>query len=170
MSFTEAIIDELVACQKAILEPPTREFKEENRHRKKDMRLYDTADPKRLFTVFIRQSLEFAEDFSFGLIYLSPDAKRMTLVRFNGQHDQSNDPYDKAKMHFQYHIHKATPENLNNGRYDKHPALSSSCDYASFEEASAAFLATINLRTEDVRILFPSIEILPLFRNPGRNL
>lgn len=168
MSFTTQNIDELVACRKAILDPPLREFKEENRHRRKDMRLYDIADAKRIFTVFIRQSLEFAEDFSLGLVYLSLEAKRMTLIRYNGQHDQSNDPFDKAKTHFQYHIHKATPENLNNGRYDKHPALSSG-DYASFEEATAAFLAAINLRMEDVGIHFPGMDTLPLFRNLGRD-
>jgi hypothetical protein len=33
--------------------------------------------------------LEFDEDFSLGLVYLSPDGKRMTLIRYNGQHDQS---------------------------------------------------------------------------------
>jgi hypothetical protein len=168
MSFTEALIDELVGCQKAILDPPAREFKEENRHRRKDMRLYEIADVKRVFTVFIRQSVEFAEDFSLGLIYLSPEAKRMTLLRYNGQHEQTNDPYDRAKTHFQYHIHKATPENLNNGRYAQHPALTTG-DYASFEEATAAFLAAINLRIEEVGVHFPGIETLPLFHNPGRN-
>jgi hypothetical protein len=167
MSFTALSIDELVTCHKAMLDPPSREFKDENRHRRKDMRLYDIADPKRTFMVFIRQSLEFAEDFSLGLVYLSPDARRLTLIRYNGQHDQSNDPYDRAKTHFQYHIHKATPENLNNGRNDKHPALSSN-DYASFEEATAAFLAAINLRHEDVRNHFSGMDILPLFRDLGR--
>ena len=47
----------------------------------------------------MRQSLEFAEDFSLGLVYLSEDGKRMTMIRYNGQHDQSNDPYDLAKPH-----------------------------------------------------------------------
>jgi hypothetical protein len=139
MIFTALIIDELIACEKLITEAPTREFKEENRHRRKDMRLQDCQDAKQQFSVFIRQSFEFDEDFSLGLVYLSVDGKRMTMIRYNGQHDQSNDPYDQAKTHFQYHIHKATPENLNNGCYDKHPA-SATGNYASFAEATHASL------------------------------
>jgi hypothetical protein len=166
MSYTASIIDELVACQKQIVEPPAREFKEENRHRRKDMRLQSVENPERLFGVFIRQSTEFAEDFSLGLVYLSHEGRRMTMIRYNGQHDQSNDPFDQAKTHFQYHIHKATPDNLNNGRYDKHPAASTG-EYASFEEATIAFLAAIGLRSEDIATHFPGMEFLPLFRNLG---
>jgi hypothetical protein len=166
MMFTTLIIDELVSCQKHIVEAPAREFKEENRHRRKDMRLQDLNDPKRIFSVFIRQSLEFDEDFSLGLVYLSPDGKRMTLIRYNGQHDQSNDPYDQAKTHFQYHIHKATAENLNNGRYDKHPAIAAH-DYASFADATGVFLATIGVRLRDIETHFSSMVQLPLFRTQG---
>lgn len=54
--------------------------------------------------------MEFAEDFSLGLVYLL-DGKRMTLVRYNGQHEQTTDLVDIQSLHFQYHIHKATAEN-----------------------------------------------------------
>ena len=68
MSYTTEIIDELISRPKRISKPPTREFKEENRHRRKDMELtgVDGGD----FIVFIRQSLEFPEDFSVGLAYM----------------------------------------------------------------------------------------------------
>jgi hypothetical protein len=166
MSYTDASIQSLLTCPKRVTEPPTREFKEENRHRRKDMRLQSVDDPVRIFEVFIRQSLEFAEDFSLGLLYLSQDGKRMTLVRYNGQHHQSNDPLDLAKMHFQYHIHKATADNLNDGRYDKHPAALAA-RYASFEEATTEFLAAIYLDPKDVARHFPGREDLPLFRGLG---
>ncbi|MFO1026005.1 MAG: hypothetical protein U1E70_12515 [Acetobacteraceae bacterium] len=166
MTFTILRIDELIACDKQITDAPTRDFKDEFRHRRKDFRLQGIIDPKLLFAVFMRQSLEFAEDFSLGLVYLSEDGKRMTLIRYNGQHDQSNDPYDLAKPHFQYHIHKATPENLNNGRYTKHPAATTGL-YASFTEATQEFLATIGLRAEDIAKHFPGMDSLPLFRNRG---
>ena len=164
MTFTTLSIDELISCEKLITEAPTREFKEENRHRRKDMRLQYAHDAKTIFSVFVRQSLEFDEDFSLGLVYLSVDGKRMTMIRYNGQHDQSNDPYDQAKTHFQYHIHKATPENLNNGRFDKHPATATRA-YASFVEATSEFLAAIGLRAQDISAHFPGMESLPLFRN-----
>jgi hypothetical protein len=98
--------------------------------------------------------LEFDEDFSLGLVYLSPDGKRMTLIRYNGQHDQSNDPFDLMKPHFQYHVHQATAENLNNGRCDKHPASATRL-YASFAEATREFLAAIGVRAEDIAKIFP---------------
>jgi hypothetical protein len=169
MIFTPLSIDELISCEKQIVEAPAREFKEENRHRRKDMRLQDMGVERRMFGVFIRQSQEFAEDFSLGLVYLSQDGKRMTMIRYNGQHDQSNDPYDLAKTHFQYHIHKATAENLNNDRYAQHPA-SATRDYASFEEATTEFLQAIGLRADDISTHFPGMGSLPLFRNRGTSL
>lgn len=99
-------------------------------------------------------------------MYLSPEGKRMTLVRFNGQHDQSNDPLDLRKTHFQYHIHTATADNLNAGRYEKHPARPAT-RYASFEEAAIEFLTTVQLDQEDIARHFPGYEALPLFHDQG---
>lgn len=166
MTFTILTINELIECDKQITDAPTRDFKDEYRHRRKDFRLQAVNDPRMLFSVFMRQSVEFAEDFSLGLVYLSEDGKRMTMIRFNGQHDQTNDPYDLAKPHFQYHIHKATPENLNNGRYDKHPATITRL-YASFVEATQEFLAAIGVRSQDIARHFPGMDSLPLFRDQG---
>ena len=166
MTFTPLRIDELIGCGKYITDAPTRDFREEYRHRRKDFRLQAVNDPNLLFGVFMRQSLEFSEDFSLGLVYLSEDGKRMTMVRYNGQHDQSNDPYDLAKSHFQYHIHRATPENLNNGRYNKHPATVTRL-YASFTEATREFLTAIGLRASDITKHFPGMDLLPLFRGQG---
>lgn len=164
MTFTILRINELIECEKQITDAPTRDFKDEYRHRRKDFRLQAVSDPRLLFGVFMRQSAEFAEDFSLGLVYLSEDGKRMTMIRYNGQHDQTNDPYDFAKPHFQYHIHKATPENLNNGRYDKHPAAITRL-YASFAEATQEFLSGIGVRPQDIAKHFPGMDSLPLFRD-----
>jgi hypothetical protein len=166
MTLTGNQIEELITCSKRVATAPARSFKEENRHRRKDMGLEATLDPKGVFEVFIRQSLEFAEDFSLGLVYHSLDGKRMTLIRYNGQHEQTNNPLDQAKPHFQYHVHTATADNLNNGRYDKHPAAPTP-EYASFEEATGAFLARIGLEQSDVAEYFPNLsEQLLLFRKP----
>lgn len=166
MNFTSDLIDNLIACPKRVLDATSREFKEENRHRRKDMRLHAADDEARQFNVFIRQSLEFSEDFSLGLIYLSAEGKRITLIRYNGQHEQSNNPLQQADPHFQYHIHKATPDNLNNGRYEKHPA-SSIDSYASFEEATSKFLVAIGLTDDDIAKYFPSMGSLLLFDDRG---
>ena len=93
-------------------EPAGREFKGENRHHLKDIRVQSTDGNEQFFDVFIRQSLEFSENLSLGLMYLSPEGKRVTLVRFSGQHEQSSDPLDQQRTHFQYHTHIATEVNL----------------------------------------------------------
>jgi hypothetical protein len=91
MMFTISRIAELIMCDKQITDAPTRDFREEYRHRRKDFRLQAANDPKLSFSVFMRQSLEFVEDFSLGLVYQSEDGKRITLVRYNGQHHQSTE-------------------------------------------------------------------------------
>ena len=115
MSYTTEIIDELIARPKRVSKSPPKEFKEENRHRRKDMELEGIEGGE--FFVFIRQSLEFSEDFSLGLQYIL-DGKRILLVRYNGQHEQTDDVIKLELLHFQYHVHKASPENLNNGRFE----------------------------------------------------
>jgi hypothetical protein len=162
MNFTNDVIEQLITCSKTMIDPPSKEFKEENRHRRKDMRLQDVDNKVNQFSVFMRQSLEFDEDFSIGLVYFSSEGKRITLIRYNGQHEQSNDPFSLQNPHYQYHIHQATPENLNNGRYEKHPAFITP-DYASFQEAIAQFLTKIRLI--EIETYFPDIEVLSLFRN-----
>jgi hypothetical protein len=166
MIFTEASIEELISCPKRIKDPPSKSFREENRHRRKDMCLESLRDPGETFDVFIRQSLEFPEDFSVGLIYRMPDGKRLTLVRYNGQHDQANDPLDLAKPHFQYHIHTATAENLNNEQHHKHPAEITP-HYASFEEAIGMFLTRISLEVAEATEHFPHLQQLSFFQTQG---
>ena len=133
-------------------------MRDENRHRRNDMTL--VSDDGERFEVFIRQSLVFAENFSVGLTYLSKEGRQITLVRFNGQHNQTSDPLISATPHFSFHIHKATAENLNNGRLEKHPATTTVL-YVSFNEALAVFFDKVSV--EGVKKYFPEISPMPLF-------
>ncbi len=108
-------------------------------------------------------SLDFAEDFSLGLVFRAPDGKRVTLVRFNGQHEQSPRLFG-SHPHFSYHIHKASAENLNGGRLEKHSAEVTE-RYASFDEAVAEFMTTVNIQGWEKH--FPQAVPLPLFRQNG---
>ena len=159
--FTEDGIKRLIGCTKTIQEAPKRDMKEENRHRRNDMVVVSNDGDE--FDVFIRQSLDFTEDFSVGLVYRSKDGKRITLLRYNGQHEQSDRPFSD-NPHFSYHVHRATADNLNNGRFEKHPA-SITETYGSFDEAIGEFMkaACIN----DWQKHFPSAVELPLFQNGG---
>jgi hypothetical protein len=159
--YTDNEISQLIGCPKTITEPPRREMKEENRHRRNDL-VVASADGAE-FDVFIRQSLDFAEDFSLGLVYHAPDGKRITLVRFNGQHEQSPELFG-SQPHFSYHIHKATADNLSSGRLEKHPGEVTE-RYASFDEAISEFMTTTNIHGWEK--YFPQAVPLPLFRQNG---
>lgn len=159
--YTDGEIARLVDCLKTIKEVPRREMKEENRHRRND--LLAASDDGAEFDVFIRQSLDFAEDFSIGLVFRASDGKRITLVRFNGQHEQSPQLFN-SNPHFSYHIHKATAENLNAGRLEKHPATVTD-RYASLDEAIAEFMTTTNIQGWQKH--FPNAVPMPLFRQNG---
>jgi hypothetical protein len=157
--YTEDDINYLIDCAKTIKEVPKRDMKEENRHRRNDMVVINSEGDE--FDVFIRQSLDFDEDFSVGLVYRSKDGKRITLVRYNGQHEQSDKPFSD-NPHFSYHIHRATADNLNTGRFEKHPA-SITETYGSFDEAIGEFMKAA--RINDWQKYFPDAVSLSLFQN-----
>lgn len=136
-------------------------MKEENRHYRNDL-VAASADGAE-FDVFIRQSLDFAEDFSLGLVFRAPDGKRVTLIRFNGQHEQSPRLFG-SHHHFSYHIHKATAENLNAGRLEKHPGEVTD-RYGSFDEAIAEFMTTADIQGWEK--YFPRAVPMPLFKQNG---
>jgi hypothetical protein len=79
VDWSDAEIDQLLRCRKSIQDAPRRDMKEENRHRRNDMKLRGPEGEQ--FEVFIRQSLEFPEDFSIGLVFFAPEGKRVTLGR-----------------------------------------------------------------------------------------
>ena len=160
--YTNDDIARLIGSPRTIKEAPRREMKEENRHRRNDL-VVASGDGAE-FDVFIRQSVDFGEDFSLGLVYRAPDGKRVTLVRFNGQHEQSSQLFG-SHPHFSYHIHKATAENLNAGRLEKHPAAVTD-NYASFEEAIGEFLVAMNIQGWE-RYFPQAAPPMPLFRQNG---
>ena len=67
-TFTDDELAGLIACSKQVVDPPRREMRVDGRMKRNDMTL-KSADDKHSFRVFIRQSEEFPENFSFGLIY-----------------------------------------------------------------------------------------------------
>lgn len=156
--YTENEISALIGCRKTIKEPPRREMK---RHRRND--LVVVSDNGMNFDAFIRQSLDFVEDFSIGLVCHALDGKRITLVRYNGQHEQSPELFG-SHPHFSYHIHRATAGNLAAGRFEKHPGEVTN-RYASLDEAIGDFMTTTNIQGWEKH--FPQSMPLPLFRQNG---
>ena len=106
-------IDKLITCSKIIINPPHKEFKEENGHRRNDMTL-TSEDGKEHFGVYIRQNNQFPENFSVGLTWKDPNnpsLRAFTLIRCNGEHGGN---YNTTAEHFVPHIHKLSFEDYTN--------------------------------------------------------
>ena len=103
------------------------------------------ADEKHSFRVFIRQSDEFPENFSFGLIYLpGEDPGSFQLVRCNGQHGG-----EKVHPHHAvFHVHRIKADDINGGILEPQQ-IDQTADYASFREGLAYFCNLINVEKAD---------------------
>ncbi len=148
--YTDTQIEELIKCEKVIIEPPTREYKEERGHRKKNFTL-QSVDGQFNFSVFIRESVHFKENFSIGMDYNPREEKgTICLLRFNGKHGGNT----AHQHHFLFHIHKASAYTINSGLKPE-SNIEKSEEYASLEEAIQYFIKMINLATSDRKKYFP---------------
>lgn len=154
--FTEDELNALIFCPKQIEVPPRREMRTEGKMKRNEMTLR-SSNGSEAFRVFLRQSLEFAENFSLGLIYVPiGDPGSFALVRCNGQHGgTASQPH-----HAYYHTHKCIADDLNDGILEPRRIEQTSA-YASYFEALGYFLDMINL--ENAENFFPGIKQRLLF-------
>ena len=157
--FTEDFINELITEGKKITEPPKKEFRLENQHRRNEFQL-SSLDGKRKFTVFIRQHNKFIENFSIGLIYHSEEGS-INLFRCNGNHGEIVVDILDPVPHYGYHTHKITAELLDNN-VNEPRKVELTNEYASFEQALAYFCRYVNIK--DCSNYFPFINQPKLFQ------
>ena len=154
MSYTQQNIDALISCVKKISDPPKRELKLVGAHWRNDMKLV-AAKVDGEFSVFIRRSEDFPENFSIGLIYDPKDGRgEIILIRCNGQHGVFGGTFDPNHPHWAYHIHRATEATVAAGLRPEHHADTTEA-YASFEEAMQHFVKLINLNSPEADKHFP---------------
>jgi hypothetical protein len=84
------------------------------------------------FSVFMRRSEDFPENFSIGLVYAPKDGSgEITLLRCNGQHGVFNGNFAPNHPHWGYHIHQASEAAIASGlKSEKHAERTEA--YASF--------------------------------------
>lgn len=150
-------LDKLIACPKCTIEPPKRSMRTEMGSHRNEAVL-ESEDGRHRFRVFIRQSADFAENFSIGLEYQPrEDSGAIILLRCNGPHG----PHKLWPHHAQYHIHKAKTENLLEGaRAEAFAEVTPA--YASFEEALRYFGEICHIA--DWSLHYPSLQQM-LFKN-----
>lgn len=157
-TFTDDEFANLIACSKQVIDPPRREMRVDGRMKRNDMTL-KSVDSRHSFRVFMRQSDEFPENFSIGLMYLpGEEPGSFQLLRCNGQHGG-----EKVHPHHAlFHIHRSKADDVNAGILEPRD-IEQTTAYASFREALAHFCAMIHLEKSDD--YFPGLSQARLF--PG---
>jgi hypothetical protein len=155
-TFTDEELTALLACPKQVVNPPRREMRLDGRMKRNDMTL-KSEDGKNSFRVFIRQSDEFPENFSVGLIYQpAEEPGSFQLIRCNGQHGGER----VHPHHAVFHIHRTKADDINAGVMEPRH-IEETKAYASFREALLHFCVTINLEKPDDH--FPGLNQSRLF-------
>jgi len=156
---TDERINKLITEEKIITEPPRKEFKIENQHMRNDFQL-TSSDGTRRFSVFMRQHMEFKENFSIGLIYYAEDGTSFNIFRCNGNHGEVVVDTLVPVPHRSYHTHKITAQLIENNINDpKH--IEETSEYASIEQALKYFCTYTNIKDADK--YFPNINQLDIF-------
>ncbi len=144
MGLTDDQIRHLIACRKIISKPPKRRLAAQGRHQRNDFELVSEEGAHK-FSAFMRQSMEFPENFSIGLVYVSSeDGSRTCLLRCNGPHGEVHSLPSTPDHHFRYHIHIATEDALQQGLRPE-SSVSATNDYSTFEEACVYFIRTCGI-------------------------
>ena len=126
-----------------------------------DLELRSHGQDEDTFEVFIRQNVQFIENFSIGLRYRADlPLGAITLVRYNGPHGESSRSPDGH--YAKPHIHRITEQELAKGStqpQERDRAITH--QYATLEQALSVFF-------EDARVLnheeyFPEILQMRLF-------
>ena len=128
----------MIDCPKNAIRAERKRMQSVNRHRKNNAYLV-SQDGKFEYKLFLRQSLEFLEDFSVGLIWTNPTRhieitkNSVILLRCQGPHDGKT-PLG-TDLHHDYHIHRITLDDFDAKRYQKPSDRVQTSDFSSFEQA-----------------------------------
>lgn len=156
---TDELISELIKEEKVITEPPKRDFKVENQHLRNDFQL-TSSDGVRRYSVFMRQHINFKENFSIGLVYHHEEGTSFNIFRCNGNHGEVIIDILSPIPHFGYHTHWITAELIENNINDpKQSELTK--EYASYEQAMNYFCRYVNIKDSDK--FFPDISQINIF-------
>lgn len=152
----------MISCPKEISEAPKREMKLDGAHLRNGAKMTALNETKGEFTVFLRQNVDFPENFSIGLTYSPHDGRdTITLIRCNGKHGDFNESFDPEHPHWDFHIHHATEAAIEAGHAPEKFAKKTT-EYASFEEAIQVFVKLVNLNPKDAQKHFPGRTQIPL--------
>lgn len=153
-SYSQQFLDDLIKTPKKILEPSKKEMRLENKHYRNEFKC-ESQNGEFLFNVFLRQSVDFSENFSIGLRYLPKDDESVILCRFNGPHGGWKD----SPHHWKPHIHLAKRENMEKG-LSSESYVEITSRYTTFYDAVPTFMEYCCII--DWRSYFPDFAQIPM--------
>lgn len=130
-------IQMLIECEKMVTEAPKKNMQLKNRSFRNDMQVFST-DQKYKFSVFMRISEDFPEDFSVGLIYCAENGKNYMIFRCNGPHGETLSDFLSDSPHYGYHEHIILPET-------NAMASTITAEYGTYQDAVAHFCKKCNI-------------------------
>lgn len=160
---TDEDIRRLIACPKRITRrQPARGYRTDNRHQRCSLDLQSVNGVGGIFTVFIRQSTMFMENFSVGLCYQTGNAVQgsITLARYNGPHGETSRAPDGH--YARPHIHRITAQEIAHGALqpqEKDREITNR--YATLEQALLIFFGDAGIA--NYADYFPEIQQGQLF-------
>jgi len=147
LEIDELQLNELLKCEKQIIEPPKKQMDLINRSYRNGFKAI-SIDKKYSFIVFIRQSEDIPDDFSIGLVYCSNTGKNITLYRCNGPHGDFVDNNQMENHYFGFHEHIFQP-----GSYNKMVGILTKA-YGTFQDGLAYFCRHCNITNANVYFPF----------------
>lgn len=137
-------IEKLITIPKKVLKAPSKDFKQDNQHLRKDFTLQSTEGDLQ-FSAFIRRHIDFHENFSIGLDFHPAGEKELPLIRCNGNHGEVVENLLKPNPHHDYHIHILKAEDLEKD-IRKVSLEGITKEYDSFEKALQYFVKRVNIQ------------------------
>ena len=148
---TEELISDVLLCAKRAFRADRKRMAKTDRH-KRNVIYLKSIDDKYEYKLFLRQSDEFLEDFSVGLIWTNPTQfinitkSSVILIRCQGPHD-GKAPVG-SDIHHDYHIHQITLDDFKARRYQKPSGRTPTTAFVSFEQA--IFFAINTYKIENI--------------------
>ena len=140
-SITDEEIIQLIECPKVIVKHAKKNMIIENGSERNDMELVfinHIYEEQQSFSVFLRRSTVFSEDFSVGMIWKPKDAKKMILLRYNGRHG-----LNRSVAHQRVpHIHRLLADDILHQNYDPHHAELTE-EYSTMEGGYSSIYAEV---------------------------
>lgn len=139
---TEHFLQEVITCPKRAIKAERKKMVLDNRHYRNRLDLLSTDD-QYIFRMFMRQSDEFIEDFSIGLIWTNPQKyihvnKSIVMLRCQGPHDGKQAVgFD---LHHDFHTHEISLLDIQEKRFQKPSNRTANNTFRSYEQALMFFI------------------------------